>query len=100
MLTIALIKKCIGPKIIILRERRVGQGLSSALQKLAAIKNYYNEAGRPRYVCSEQKNRENTWKNNIYNVNYVWPPAHYYPKTHKYPKLTYLQIGTFYFWLP
>lgn len=30
------------------RERRVGQNVASALQKLKSIKDYYNEAGRPR----------------------------------------------------
>jgi hypothetical protein len=30
------------------RERRVGQNVASALEKLSQIKNYYNEAGRPR----------------------------------------------------
>ena len=30
------------------RERRVGQNVASALQKLQSIKDYYSEAGRPR----------------------------------------------------
>jgi len=31
------------------RERRVGQNVASALQKLQSIKDYYSEAGRPRF---------------------------------------------------
>ncbi|TRY76981.1 hypothetical protein TCAL_15914 [Tigriopus californicus] len=31
------------------RQRRVGQNMASALEKLSQIKNYYNEAGRPSY---------------------------------------------------
>ena len=30
------------------RQRRVGQNMASAFEKLSQIKNYYNEAGRPR----------------------------------------------------
>ena len=31
------------------RQRRVGQNMASAFEKLSQIKNYYNEAGRPRW---------------------------------------------------
>ena len=31
-----------------LRQRRVGDGMANALKTLSAIKDYYNEAGRPR----------------------------------------------------
>merc|ERR1711879_214130 len=31
------------------RQRRVGQNMASAFEKLSQIKNYYNEAGRPRF---------------------------------------------------
>lgn len=30
------------------RQRRVGRNMASALEKLSQIKNYYDEAGRPR----------------------------------------------------
>jgi len=37
------------PSIDMLRVRRVNQNLSSALEKLSAIKNYYSEMGRSRF---------------------------------------------------
>jgi hypothetical protein len=30
------------------RQKKVGEGMVSALKTLSAIKDYYNEAGRPR----------------------------------------------------
>ena len=41
---------CFNSVLSYVRERRVGQNMASALEKLSQIKNYYNEAGRPRFV--------------------------------------------------
>merc|ERR1712203_852601 len=37
------------PSLDMLRNRRVDQNLSSALERLSAIKNYYSEMGRSRF---------------------------------------------------